>query len=352
MLAEHRPKGLEEHLDVNPQATVAHVKQLEGLTLAVLVLRVVARHGLPPAGNTRRHRQKFHDRVIVGHELVGFDGAWADNAHLALEHVPELGNLVKRRPAQKLANLGDTRIIVNLVLGLPLLDLLGCEMLLDLIRPHHHRAQLVDVDGRTIAPDTALLVDGLTWLVEPNEPAHEERGNRASHRSACGEHDVEAALHHVIAIGVVNTGDRLLLLGIQDDARATRGLVEHLLGLIARDIDDVVETRLALLVALPGSDLSGGGHSHRRARKEHGGGLQGLAQPRLLRTSSHEPSPRYQQPVNRITEACSMVRQIVTCTPNARVLPFASNNPAIPHGTRSTWVCRQSSSLARHLAPL
>lgn len=29
MLAEHRPEGLEEHLDVNLQTAIAHVEQLE-----------------------------------------------------------------------------------------------------------------------------------------------------------------------------------------------------------------------------------------------------------------------------------------------------------------------------------
>ena len=276
MLAEHRPKGLEKHLDVNLQAPITHVEQLEGLALAILVLRVVARNGLPPAGDARRHRQEFHDRIIVSHELVGLDGTRADDAHLALEHVPELRNLVERGLTQKLADLGDARIIIHFVLGFPLLDLLGSQVLFDLVRPHHHRTQLVDVNGCTITPNTALLVDGLAWLVEPDEPAYKKRGNRTSHRSACGEHDVEAALHHMIAIGVVDTGDGLLLIGIQDDARATRGFVEHLLGLTARDIDDVVETRLALLVALPGNSLPGSGHGHRRTRKEHDGGLQSL----------------------------------------------------------------------------
>ena len=276
VLAEHRPEGLEEYLDVDLQAPITHVKQFERLPFPVLILRVVARDGLPPAGDARRHGEKLDYGIVIGHELVGFDGAWANDAHLALEHVPELRNLVKRSLAQELADFGDAWVVVHLVFGLPLLDLLGGEVPFDLVRSHHHRAQLVDVDGHAIAADATLLVDGLAWLVEPNEPAHEKRWNRASHRRTCGEHDVEAALHHMVAIGVVDTGDGLLLLGIQDNARTARGFVEHLLGLTARDIDDVVETRLAFLVALPGNSLPGSGHGHRRTRKEHDGGLQSL----------------------------------------------------------------------------
>lgn len=84
MLAEHRPECLEEHLDIDLQATIAHVEQLKRLAFAVLILRIIARDGLPPAGDARRHGQEFHDRIIVSHELVGFDGARTDDTHLAL----------------------------------------------------------------------------------------------------------------------------------------------------------------------------------------------------------------------------------------------------------------------------
>ena len=168
MLAKHRPKGLEEHLDVNLQTAIAHIKQLERLTFAALVLGVIARYGLPPAGDARRHGEKLDYGIVIGHELVGFDGARTDDAHLALEYVPELRNLIERSLAQKLANLGNTWIVVNFVFGLPLLDLLGGEVLLDLISPHHHRAQLVDVDGRTVTPNTALGIPGSSSQMSPH----------------------------------------------------------------------------------------------------------------------------------------------------------------------------------------
>src|SRR5207248_969401 len=56
---------------------------------------------LPRTRQPRSHAQEETAVVAVLPHLVGHDGPWTDEAHVAAEHVPQLGQLVDARTAQK-----------------------------------------------------------------------------------------------------------------------------------------------------------------------------------------------------------------------------------------------------------
>ena len=77
----------------------------------------------------------------------------------------------------------------------------------DVVGVGHHGAQLVDLDRQAVAPHAALLVEGEAGVVEVDEPAHDGGRDGAADDRACGEGDVEAALEHVVGVGVPGAGD-------------------------------------------------------------------------------------------------------------------------------------------------
>ena len=77
-------------------------------------VRVAAAADLPQAGDAGLHRQPAAVPQVVARDLVGERRPRADEAHLAAEHVPQLGQLVERGPPQEAADPRDARVVVEL----------------------------------------------------------------------------------------------------------------------------------------------------------------------------------------------------------------------------------------------
>ncbi len=93
--------------------------------------------------------------MVAGH-FLGDGRARTDQAHVALEHVPELRQLVEGELAQQAANGRDPRI------GLGLEDRAGHlvevgDVAAALVRVLDHRPELVEHEGSAVQPDALLL---------------------------------------------------------------------------------------------------------------------------------------------------------------------------------------------------
>ena len=122
---------------------------------------------LRPAGDAGLEREAAALAVGVLRDLDRDRRARADDRHLALEDVDEVGQLVDRGAAQQRADAGDPAVAV--VDGQPRAHLLGAG---------DHRAQLEDVERRAVLADAVLAVDRVALGLQA------DREDRAARRSA------------------------------------------------------------------------------------------------------------------------------------------------------------------------
>lgn len=187
---------------------MAHVEELEHLALAVLPRRRVALGHLPPAGDARLAGEEL---VAAVAELVGLlerHGPGPDHGQVAREHVDELRQLVQARPAQEAAHARDARVVVELLLAPPGLQLPGRHVPLGVrVRVRHHAAQLPDVDPLAAAPDALLAEEWLARAVDADRGAHRGHGDRQDGADPRGEADVERPLDEAVA-GAPRPGSR------------------------------------------------------------------------------------------------------------------------------------------------
>lgn len=179
---------------------MAHVEELEHLALAVLPGRRVALGHLPPAGDAGLAGEELVARVP---ELVGLlegHGPGPDHGQVTREHVDELRQLVQARPAQEAAHARDARVVVELLLAPPGLQLLGRHVPLRVrVRVGDHAAQLPDVDPPAAEAHALLAEEGSAGAVEDDRQAQERHGHRQDRDDGQAEHDVEGPLGRAVA---------------------------------------------------------------------------------------------------------------------------------------------------------
>ena len=177
--------------------------ELDLLAQAALEGRGVAVGGLPQARDTRGDAQQLF-LLLVGEvllQLVARDGARSDNGKIALEHVDELRNLIDGTLADELAHLSDARIVVDLALYLPLVKLLGAEVLVHVIGVGDHAAQLKHADHPASPAHALLRVDRAARRLRADRGADTGHGN-GQHRGAPGaEGHVERSLAYAVEEG-------------------------------------------------------------------------------------------------------------------------------------------------------
>src|SRR6266498_796181 len=110
--AQHRRNRPQQYLEIQPRRPVVDVLQVE-LHPAVEVDLVAAAH-LPEAREAGLHRQPAAVPAVVRGHLLGDGGAGADQAHVALQHVQELRQLVERELPEDTADRGDARVVLRL----------------------------------------------------------------------------------------------------------------------------------------------------------------------------------------------------------------------------------------------
>ena len=194
---------------------MTHVEELEHLAVAVLPCCRVALGHLPPAGDARLAGEEL---VAAVAELVGLlerHGPGPDHGQIAREHVDELRQLVQARPTQEAAHARDTRVIVELLLAPPGLQLRGGHVPLGVrVRVRHHAAQLPDVDPLAALAHALLAEEGPARTVDADRGAHRGHGDRQDGADPRGEADVERPLDEAVA-GATWPGSRDGVVGLR-----------------------------------------------------------------------------------------------------------------------------------------
>src|SRR5947208_16246667 len=127
--------------------------------LVALAVRVIH---LRPAGDPRFHQVTemiTRNYLLLAFGALGPFRARTDQAHVALEDIPKLRQLVDPQFPQPAPNRRYARIILAGVN-------IGC-LLVQV--PHEHRAELVCSENVTFAPDPQLSEDRGTATLHPNQ---------------------------------------------------------------------------------------------------------------------------------------------------------------------------------------
>ena len=130
----------EKQHDVSQHGPVLHIADVQ--RLGFFLTQVGSARHLPRTGNTRLHQHTSGIRLVVLCHFLGQRRARAHHAHVALEHVQELRELVDGELTDKLAHLGDSRIVLHLEDKTTILTGFFRQFRLHLVRIHHHRTEL------------------------------------------------------------------------------------------------------------------------------------------------------------------------------------------------------------------
>ncbi len=124
--------------------------------------------------------------LVVLLDLVAERGTRADDAHVTAEDVPELRQLVDRRPTQEAPEPRDPRI--------PLVDRVpGAHRL----RSHDHRPELQQLEVLAFPADAHLAVEDRPAVLELDRERGETEQRAREHEPRAGDRDVERAVHRV-----------------------------------------------------------------------------------------------------------------------------------------------------------
>src|SRR5579884_4497090 len=115
----HDHERLADDPEVAPKAPVLDVLAVE--FDAPFVFHLVAAVDLPGAGQARAGAQIRGDVVAIFPHFRRDDRPRPDEAHLALEDVPQLRQFVEAALAQYLAKRRDARVVLELLCRVPLL---------------------------------------------------------------------------------------------------------------------------------------------------------------------------------------------------------------------------------------
>lgn len=177
--------------------------ELDLLAQAALEGRGVAVGRLPEAGDAGPHAQELL-LLLVGEvllELVARDGARPDHGKVPLEHVEELRHLVDGAGADDAPDPGDARVGVDLSLYLPLSELLGRQVLLDVAGVGDHAAELKHANHPAPPAHALLRVDRTARRLRADRGADAGHGDRQQDGAGGAECYVERSLAYAVEEG-------------------------------------------------------------------------------------------------------------------------------------------------------
>lgn len=188
--SDYRERFQEED-QVGAEAPVGDVLEVEG---HVGVEGGVAASGdLPEASDAGLHVQAAEMLNVVALVIVEGMRAGANEAHLSLEDVDELGQLVEAEFAEPAAGAGDAGIFLHFEEGT--LAFVGCaQLLFAALGVHDHAAELVADEGNAFLADALGAVEDFAGGVQANDQGDDKEERRENEQGGGGEDDVHDAL--------------------------------------------------------------------------------------------------------------------------------------------------------------
>ena len=230
--AEHVLDGFEDDAAVQADGPVLDILGVEADDL-FKIGDVAAAADLPHAGDAGAEGQAGTVVVLVLLPLVDGGRTRADDAHVALQDVPELGELVQGVLADEFADAGllcpvgedlvadDAGVKIQLEHHAVRYPVLSKELFLALVRVHVHGADFVELEALAVLADALLLVDdgaGRLAFDDGTDDEHDEQGDEAAEDPA---EDVHEPLDEELKRGGI-------VGGISDDVEAVHLLHDGL----------------------------------------------------------------------------------------------------------------------------
>lgn len=116
-MAQHHRHGSPQQYHIQPDAPVMHVPAVHLYALGVV--DVAASAGLPHAGDAGEDGVVLFDIFPISRDFFLDDGAGSDEAHLPLQDVQELGQLIEAGLSKEGAALCDAGIVLQLEFSIP-----------------------------------------------------------------------------------------------------------------------------------------------------------------------------------------------------------------------------------------
>lgn len=134
-------------------------------------------------------------------QLVTRDGTWSDYGQVTLENVEELRHLVDGAFADELAHLGDAWVVIDLALQLPLVQLLGAQVLAHVVCIGDHAAKLKHANHPSSPAHALLHVDRAARGLHADRGADTGHGNRQHRGASSAESYIERSLAYAVKEG-------------------------------------------------------------------------------------------------------------------------------------------------------
>src|SRR5690606_16010595 len=172
---DHHRNRLQQDLQIQPQIPVPDVLQVQRRPLVEVRDLGTALH-LPEARDPGDHRQLPVLPRLERRELLRRRRTRADQAHVPLQHAPELRQLVQAELAQPPTDRSDPGIVAHLEDGAAHL-VPGEELALQLVCVRHHGAELVPDERPRPLPEHSPGVEDRPLRRQPHEQRedHEQR---------------------------------------------------------------------------------------------------------------------------------------------------------------------------------
>ncbi len=116
-MAEDNRNGTPKEHEIQPDAPVMHVPAVHLYALGIVDITSSA--GLPHAGDAGEDGVVLFDIFPIPRDFFLDDGAGSDEAHLPLQDVQELGQLIEAGLSKEGAALCDAGIVLQLEFSIP-----------------------------------------------------------------------------------------------------------------------------------------------------------------------------------------------------------------------------------------
>lgn len=116
-MAQHHRHGSPQQYHIQPDTPVMHVPAVHLHALGIVDIASAA--GLPHTGNAGEDGVVLLDIFPIPRDFFLDDGAGSDEAHLALQDVQELGQLIEAGLSKEGAALCDAGIVLQFEFSIP-----------------------------------------------------------------------------------------------------------------------------------------------------------------------------------------------------------------------------------------
>lgn len=176
-----------------------HVPRIHGH--ALLIGGIAAPTGLPHAGDTGQDHAVLAEVVAIAFDFLGDNRTRADEAHVTLDDVPELRQLVKAGLSEERSELCDARVVLELEVLFPFFA--GCGIFLEVflegfLSVRNHRLELVAREQHAVFTDALMRKNHMAFVVDGHDDSQDDENWRNQDAAANRADEVKDAFDKAV----------------------------------------------------------------------------------------------------------------------------------------------------------